>query len=63
MDTALKLLRPPEPQLVDTCVLQNLDWIDRRLETSGSVIQDETATRDLAEQYGADLAHERGWTS
>lgn len=25
-------LRPPEPQLLDTSVLQNLDWVDRKLE-------------------------------
>lgn len=22
-------LCPPEPQLLDTCVLQNLDWVNR----------------------------------
>lgn len=51
-------LCPPEPQLLDTCVLQNLDWVDRRLEVEGSVMWDEAATANLASRFGADLAND-----
>lgn len=49
-------LCPPEPQLLDTCVLQNLDWVDRRIESGGSVTWDDGAVADLTERYGAKLA-------
>jgi hypothetical protein len=51
-------LCPPEPQLLDTCVLQNLDWVDRQLNAKGSIVWDCVATAELARQYGADLAHD-----
>ncbi|MEC9363127.1 MAG: hypothetical protein VYC42_07875 [Pseudomonadota bacterium] len=51
-------LCPPEPQLLDTCVLQNLDWVDRRIESDGSIIWDDEAVAVLAERYGAELAND-----
>ncbi|UJR83203.1 hypothetical protein [Sandaracinus amylolyticus] len=51
-------LRPPEPQLLDTCVLQNLDWVDRQLEANGPMVWDDVATAELVRQYGTDLAHD-----
>jgi hypothetical protein len=33
MDLIDDALCPPEPQLIDTCLLQNLDWVDRRRES------------------------------
>jgi len=53
-----EVLRPPEPQILDTCVLQNLDWIDRKLEAEGSVIWDDAAVADLERKYGVDLAND-----
>lgn len=51
----LELIRnalcPPEPHLLDTCVLQNLDWVDRREETKTIPTEDE-----LANQFGRELA-------
>lgn len=49
-------LRPPEPQLLDTCVIQNLDWIDCKIESEGSVTWDDAAVGDLTRKYGAELA-------
>jgi hypothetical protein len=57
MDLIEEVLRPPEPQILDTCVLQNLDWVDRRLEeAAGTVIWDDIAVTNLEQQYGADMA-------
>jgi hypothetical protein len=54
MDTIRDALRPAEPQLLDTCVLQNLDWVDRCRER-GDVTSDEESLGRLAERYGTDL--------
>lgn len=51
-------LGPPEPQLLDTCVLQNLDWVDRLIESCGSITWDDAAVADLTERYGAELAND-----
>lgn len=51
-------LCPPEPQLLDTCVLQNLDWVDRRTESDGPLTWDDGAVADLTERYGAELAND-----
>jgi len=52
-------LCPPEPQLLDTCVLQNLDWVDRRIELGGgSTTWDDGAVADLTKRYGAELAND-----
>lgn len=51
-------LCPPEPQLLDTCVLQNLDWVDRRIESGESITWDEPAVAALADRYGAELAND-----
>ena len=56
LDLIDEALRPPEPQVLDTCVLQNLDWVDRRIEEAGSVIWDDITITDLKQKYGADLA-------
>lgn len=47
---------PPEPQLLDTCVLQNLDWVDRQRERAGTVVWDDDAVRSLERRYGSELA-------
>lgn len=51
-------LCPPEPQLLDTCVLQNLDWVDHRIESDGPITWDDGAVADLTERYGAELAND-----
>lgn len=51
-------LCPPEPQLLDTCVLQNIDWVDRRIESDGSVIWDDEAVAALSARYGTELAND-----
>lgn len=53
-------LCPPEPQLLDTCFLQNLDWVDRTIDgSSGGTVQwDAPAEKRLSEQYGAALAED-----
>jgi len=51
-------LRPPEPQLLDTCVLQNLDWIDRQLEEKERVVWDDAALSELSARYGSDTAND-----
>jgi hypothetical protein len=51
-------LCPPEPQLLDTCVLQNVDWVDRRIASDGSITWDEGAVADLTGRYGAELAND-----
>ena len=51
-------LRPPEPHLLDTCVVQNIDWVDRQLESAGSITWDDAAVVDLGRKYGADLAND-----
>lgn len=48
-------LRPPEPQLLDTCVLQNLDWVDRNIEAGGDQWANE---RELTLKFGIELAND-----
>ncbi|AGK57211.1 hypothetical protein HYPDE_27658 [Hyphomicrobium denitrificans 1NES1] len=50
--------RPPEPQLLDTCVLQNLDWVDRQLEEKERVVWDDAALLELSARYGSDTAND-----
>ena len=47
---------PPEPQLLATCIIQNLDWVDRKLEESAIVSWDSTAVAALSKRYGSELA-------
>lgn len=50
-------LRPPEPQLLDTSVLQNLEWVDRKLGgAEGGVCWDDGAVAELEDRFGKDLA-------
>lgn len=49
-------LLPPEPQLLDTCVLQNIDWVDRQLVKNNSIFWDDKAVGELASRYGTDHA-------
>lgn len=59
LDLIEETLRPPEPQLLDTCVLQNLDWVDRQLEAAdGAVIWGDEEEHALIGRYGVDLAHD-----
>jgi hypothetical protein len=52
-------LGPPEPQLLDTSVLQNLDWVDREIEGGGGAKRwDEGAERVLIQRYGQELAQD-----
>lgn len=56
MDFIDHALRPPEPQLLDTCILQNLDWVDRRIEQT--VSWDDAAVAALTATYGEDMAND-----
>lgn len=58
IDLIEEALCPPEPQLLDTCILHNLDWIDRLLESQGSVTWDDEAIRDLESRYGTEHARD-----
>ncbi|MGN6548682.1 MAG: hypothetical protein ACTHJ3_02130 [Pararhizobium sp.] len=58
MDLIDNALRPPEPQLLDTCILQNLDWVDRQLEDKGQVVWDDAALLNLANDYGVEIAND-----
>lgn len=58
LDMIQEALLPPEPQLLDTCVLQNLDWIDRQLLLHKTITWDDEAETKLALQYGSDLARD-----
>jgi hypothetical protein len=49
-------LRPPEPQLLDTCVLQNVDWVDRQEE--GNTRWDDAHEALLVRKYGLDLVED-----
>jgi hypothetical protein len=52
-------LRPPEPQLLDTCAIQGLDWVDRVADQEGgSVHWDDERRGALADRYGAEHADE-----
>lgn len=55
MDIIDEALRPPEPQLLDTCVLQNLDYLYHTLEPSGSLVRADAAAA-LTKRYGPELA-------
>ncbi|MGN7918749.1 hypothetical protein [Lysobacter sp. 22409] len=48
-------LRPPEPQLLDTSVLQNLDWVDRKID-AGEGQWTEQAEQELQHRFGVDHA-------
>ena len=58
MDFIDDVFRPPEPQLLDTCVLQNLDWVDRQLKAKQHVVWDEAAIHELSAVYGVDMAND-----
>lgn len=50
-------LCPPEPQLLDTSVLQNLDWVDRKLEAAEDGVNwDDAAVAELEARFGKELA-------
>jgi hypothetical protein len=50
-------LCPPEPQLLDTSVLQNLEWADRKLETAEDGVHwHDAAVAELEARFGKDLA-------
>lgn len=51
-------LCPPEPQLLDTCVVQNLDWVDHRIDSYGPIVWDEGAVAGLMNRYGPELAND-----
>ena len=36
-------LCPSEPQLLDTCVVQRLDWVDHRIDSYGRIVWDDGA--------------------
>ena len=57
MDLIDRALRPPEPQLLDTCVLQNLDWVDRCRET-GNINWNDESEGTLSVRYGTNLAND-----
>lgn len=50
-------LCPPEPQLLDTSVLQNLDWVDRKLEAAENGVDwHDAAVSELQARFGTELA-------
>ncbi|QBF31857.1 hypothetical protein [Thalassococcus sp. S3] len=49
-------LRPPEPQLLDTCVLQNLDWVDRQIEEPKDTSWCDEEYAVLCGRFGQQLA-------
>src|SRR5688500_15368368 len=57
MDMIDDALRPPEPQLLDTCVLQNLDWVNR-MRQAGEDDWTEGREVELQQQFGVDLAND-----
>ena len=58
MELIDKALRPSEPQLLDTCILQNLDWVDRQLEEKRHVVWDDVTLLELSSEYGVDMAND-----
>jgi hypothetical protein len=51
-------LCPLEPQLLDTCILQNLDWVDRQIDEKSSVVWDNESIAQLSKKYGSELAND-----
>jgi hypothetical protein len=50
-------LCPPEPQLLDTCIAQNLDWVDRQIEAHNGRVDWGDAEKDaLDRRFGTTLA-------
>ena len=58
MEIIESALCPPEPQLLDTCILQNLDWVDRQIEEKSQVVWDEESIVELSKKYGNELAND-----
>lgn len=59
LDLIEEALRPAEPQLLDTSVLQNLDWVDHILsKAGGSVSWDESKVVALERRFGEELARD-----
>ena len=57
LDIIDEALGPPEPQLLDTSVLQNLDWVDRTIEgANGSARWDAESEAKLVARFGAEHA-------
>lgn len=52
------VLRPPEPQLLDTCTVQHLDWVDRQIDTHGPSVWDADNEKCLQDRYGVDTAND-----
>lgn len=49
-------LRPPEPQLLYTCVLQNLDWVDRQIADRKDSAWSDEEYAGLCGRYGQQMA-------
>jgi hypothetical protein len=56
-DIIAEALRPPEPQLLDTSVLQNLAWVDRIIDAGGGDWS-EYDERKLQVRFGIELAND-----
>ena len=53
-----RMIGPPEPMLLDTCLIQNIEWVWDRLETpEGGQWTDEQVTL-LEKRFGRDFANE-----
>lgn len=52
------LAGPPEPMLLDTCVVQNIEWVWDRIEEPNGGQWTEERVQRLEEQFGARLANE-----
>jgi len=48
-------LRPPEPQLLDTSVIQNLAWVDRIIDAGGGAWSEDDECK-LQQRFGIELA-------
>jgi len=57
MDLIDDALCPPEPHLLDTCVLQNLDWIDRKIQAASGNWTKESE-QNMQQQFGVELAND-----
>lgn len=52
------MIGPPEPMLLDTCLIQNIEWVWNRLETPEGGQWTEEQVTLLEKRYGRGLANE-----
>lgn len=52
------MLGPPEPMLLDTCVIQNIEWVWDQMEAPGGGHWSEERVAKLEQRFGTQLAEE-----